>query len=248
VTLHEQGQTSHDRWNTPRLVYLDPTPNHYVAIHRRDLLHPEPTTRHIFVATSPTDPHVAVYYSHLVTEGTTRGLTQTQALCRAVREALAATLPHHNNNVVLWICHKSLIDKLTTLLPHSDLPTILDTRRLLYKYLTSHPSASVDIHSCKRAWLGSRLRAEIKRITIREEPPELPEAEMEPKAAMWARIQWDYTPSTHPSHIACAPPDGNKPPPAIRAAIAHCNRLICSTIFRFAVAHCFDADYSNRFR
>jgi hypothetical protein len=83
-------------------------------------------------------------------------------------------------------------------------------RRLLYEYLTAHPHASVDIRSCKRAWLRSRLRAEIKRIAITEEPPELSEAEMEPKAAMWARIQRDYTPSNHPSHIACAPPDGNK--------------------------------------
>jgi hypothetical protein len=49
------------------------------------------------------------------------------------------------------------------------------------------------------------------------------------------------------SPLACTAPDGNKPPPAIRAAIAHGNRLITSTIFRFAVAH-FDADYSDRFR
>jgi hypothetical protein len=76
-----EGQTSLDCWNTPHLVYLDPTPDHHIAIHRRDLLHPEPTTCHIFIVTSPTDPHVAVYYSHLITEGTTRGLTQTQALC-----------------------------------------------------------------------------------------------------------------------------------------------------------------------
>jgi hypothetical protein len=76
-----EGQTSHDHWNTPRLVYLDPTPDHYVAIHRWDLLHPEPTTLHIFIATSPADPYVAIYYSRPTTRGTTRGLTQTQALC-----------------------------------------------------------------------------------------------------------------------------------------------------------------------
>jgi hypothetical protein len=216
-----EGQTSHDRWNTPRLVYLDPTPDHHVAIHRRDLLHPEPTTLHIFVITSPDDPHVATYYSRPTTQGTTRGLTQTQALCRAVREALSATLPHHSHDIVLWICHKSILNKLTTLLPHSNTPTVLEARRLLYDYLTTHPSASVDIRSCKRAWLGSRLRAEIKRIASEEEPPELPKAEMNPKVAMWARIQQDYTLSNHPSHITCALPDGNTPPPTIWAAIAH---------------------------
>jgi hypothetical protein len=65
---------------------------------------------------------------------------------------------------------------------------------------------------------------------------------------MWETILSDYSPSDHPSHIACAPSDGNKPPPAILGTIEHKNCLICSTIFRFAVAHCFDADYSDRFR
>jgi hypothetical protein len=243
-----EGQTSHDRWNTPRLLYLDPTPNHLVPIHHRDLSHPEPNTLHIFIATAPSDPHVAVYLASPSTQGTMRGLTQTQALCRAVKEALITALPHHTHDIVLWICHKPLLNRLTTLLPHSDTLTVLATCRLLYDYLTIHSSASVELRSCEQAWLGSRQRVEIKRIAITEEPPALPEAEMEPKAAMWARIQWDYTLSTHPSHIACATPDGNKPPPAIRAAIAHRNRLICSTIVRFTVAHCFDANYSDQFR
>jgi hypothetical protein len=96
-----EGQTSHDRWNTPHLLYLDPTPDHHITTYHWDLLHPEPTTLHIFVATSPTNPHVAIYYSPLTTQGTSRGLTQTQALCRAVKEALTAALPHHSHNIVL---------------------------------------------------------------------------------------------------------------------------------------------------
>ena len=76
-----EGQMSHNRWNTPRLLYLDPTPDHHITIYCQDLLHSAPTTLHIFVATSPTDPHVAIYYSPLTTQGTSRGLTQTQALC-----------------------------------------------------------------------------------------------------------------------------------------------------------------------
>jgi hypothetical protein len=171
-----------------------------------------------------------------------------QALCQAVKEALTAILPHHSQNVVLWICHKAMIHKLTTLSPHSDTLTVLEARYLLYMYLTTHPSTSVEICLCERAWLRSRCRAEIKRIATTEEPLEIPKVEMEPKAAMWAHIQWDFSLSTHLSHIACAPPDGNKPLPAIWAAIAHQNHLISSTIFRFAVAHCFDADYSDRFQ
>jgi hypothetical protein len=42
----------------------------------------------------------------------------------------------------------------------------------------------MELHLCKRAWLRSRLRTEIKRIATMEEPLEIPEAEMDPKAAM----------------------------------------------------------------
>jgi hypothetical protein len=76
-----EGQTSHDRWNTPRLLYLDPTPEHLLPIHRRDLRHPEPGSLHIFVASAPSNPHIAIHLNPLFAHGTTRGLTQMQALC-----------------------------------------------------------------------------------------------------------------------------------------------------------------------
>jgi hypothetical protein len=243
-----KGQTSHNRWNTPRLLYFDPTPPYLILKHHWDLLHPEPTILHIYIALAPSNPHIAVYLSPSEVDGTMRGLTQMQALCRAVNEALTKSLTCHTHDIILWICHKPILTRLTTLRTHSNTPTVLIARRLLYNYLTSHPSASIEIRSCERAWLGSRLRVEIKRIAITEETPEIPKTEMDPKAAMWTRIQWDYTPSNHPSHITCAPPDGNKPPPAIRAAIAHRNCLISSTIFHFAVTHCFNTDYSNHFQ
>jgi hypothetical protein len=75
-----EGQTSPNCWNTPHLHYLDPTPPHLISEHCRDLLHPEPTTLHIIVASAPSDPHVMVYVSPN-THGTTRGPTQMQALC-----------------------------------------------------------------------------------------------------------------------------------------------------------------------
>jgi hypothetical protein len=64
---------------------------------------------------------------------------------------------------------------------------------------------------------------------------------------MWTQIRVDYTPSPHLSHSACAPPDGNKPAPAIRAAIKARHYLVFATIPRLATGHCFDATYSERF-
>jgi hypothetical protein len=68
-----------------------------------------------------------------------------------------------------------------------------------------------------------------------------------PKQVMWEQILMDYTPSNHPSHIACAPPDGNKPPSGIQGTITIHHCLVTSTLFRVAVTHCFDADYSDCF-
>ncbi len=50
-----------------------------------------------------------------------------------------------------------------------------------------------------------------------------------------------------PSHIACTPPTNSTLPPAIQAAATLHSHLLSSTIFRLVVAHCFDANYSNRF-
>ena len=68
-----------------------------------------------------------------------------------------------------------------------------------------------------------------------------------PKDKMWAKIQVDYTLSNHPSYITYKPPKGNSLPPAIQAVVNFSNRLITSTIFRFAVSHCFDANYLDHF-
>jgi hypothetical protein len=117
-----KGQISLDRWNTPCLHYIDPTPPYLIPEHCRDLLYPETGTLHIIIASAPNDPTVAVHHSSPTTQGTARGLTQTQALCQAVKEALTAALPHHRHDITLWISHKSVLHKLTTLSPHSVLP------------------------------------------------------------------------------------------------------------------------------
>ena len=83
-------------------------------------------------------------------------------------------------------------------------------RYLLDNYLTNHPSATIDICSCEWTWLGPQLRVEMRRIADTHLPPEIPKTEMDPKPAIWANIQQDYTLSNYLSHITCIPPDSNK--------------------------------------
>jgi hypothetical protein len=116
---------------------------------------------------------------------------------------------------------------------------------MMSDYLTADDSRTFTLRYYNRAWSGTPTKAELRDLA--EKRDELP-PHLTPKEEMWAKIRADYTPSNHPSHIACKPPAGNSLPPAIQAAVDSSNRLITSTIFCFATAQCFDADYSDRFR
>ena len=99
------------------------------------------------------------------------------------------------------------------------------------------------------SWSGRRsLRKanHLELLTLHPLPPPSRDT-LTPKRAMWDTYTADYTPSNHPSHVACSPPHDATLPPAILAAAAHENRLISTTIVRFATGHCFDTDYSERF-
>ena len=65
---------------------------------------------------------------------------------------------------------------------------------------------------------------------------------------MWRKIKEEYIPIDHPSALACQTPDNGKPVAAIRGALKSHSRIITSTIIRIATGHCFDANYSQRFR
>jgi hypothetical protein len=153
--------------------------------------------------------------------------------------------------MTIWIRPGHVIEKILTLKPHRDTHITYDTCAVLLDYINRFELNTVQFLNFSRLWPGFPDRKELwslhPALDTLLERESLPD-DVTPKQAMWDRIKADYTPSNHPSHIACKTPDGNKPPPAIRAAIQSHDRLITSTIFRFALAHCFDADYSEHFR
>jgi hypothetical protein len=132
--------------------------------------------------------------------------------------------------------------------PHRDIHIMYDTRALIMIHLDSSPANTFTLRTCEWNWPGSLMKAELRRNqedigqTLAQEDQELT-----PKERMWAKICTDYTPSTHLSHATCAPPEGNKPAPAIWAVIKARHCLIFTTIPRLATSHCFDTTYSDRF-
>jgi hypothetical protein len=133
-------------------------------------------------------------------------------------------------------------------LPHRDTHLSHDSHTLILTLLETNNRASITLRTFDRTWPGTPTKAEIWSITKRADTIPLHPDNITPNSAMWKCLYDDYTPSNHPSHIICTPPDGNKPPPAILAAIDANNHLVFSTIIRLSVAHCFDTDYSDRFR
>jgi hypothetical protein len=65
---------------------------------------------------------------------------------------------------------------------------------------------------------------------------------------MWQKIRAEYVPIPHPAALACQTPDNGKPVDAIKGSLTAHSRVVTSAIPQIATGHCFDADYSARFR
>jgi hypothetical protein len=264
-------------WGKPRFTYLPTPPPHILASHKRHLREWDFHSLHIIVSpfirdTRPVTIFQCSFGGKTILTGCTKGIDYTQAICRAVYDALTRSLPSHDGPVLLWLRPKTIPDKILTITPHRDSHVTFDIRQLITSYLTDHELASVDFIAYQRRWPGTPTRMELReqadlwsaQAEIADTPNNGPEIadtpnnghdghvtlldnDTPPKQVTWEQILMDYTPSNHPSHIAYVPPEGNKPPPGIQGTIAMRHRLVTSTLFRLAIAHCFDADYSDRF-
>jgi hypothetical protein len=112
-------------------------------------------------------------------------------------------------------------------------------------------TTSLSLRTYHPTWLGApspRDRSVLTSLVECEAIGPTPIHDLPPKEVMWRRIREDYTPSNHPSTIACVPPQGNKLPPAILAATSCNDRTVSCTIPHLITNHYFGADYSIRFR
>jgi hypothetical protein len=174
-----------------------------------------------------------IYHNQFpVCKGVTRGVDHTQALCRAVHDA-SKTLAD-DGHLTVWMRPSHVTERILTFKPHRDTHITYDTCAILIDFLDRYDTNTVCFRTDLRSWPGfpdcAELRSVHPMLNTLLESQSSPD-NVTPKQAMWNRIKAEYTPSDHPSHIACKTPDGNKPPPAIRAAIESHNRLIMSSIF-----------------
>ena len=181
-----------------------------------------------------------------------RGNDQTQATSRAVKVALGKAFESRPGPITLW-WPKPSIDHLLMLKPHRDTHITYDTHLLIAQYLDNDVTTSLSLRTYHPTWPGAptpRDRSELTSSLEREAiGPQNPNPhDVPPTEAMWRRIRTDYTPSTHPSTVACVLPDGNKLPPTIRAVALCKDRAISCTIPCLIMNHYFGTDYLIRFR
>jgi hypothetical protein len=173
-----------------------------------------------------------------------------QALCRAVEDALPKSFTIPADSLILWMRLKTVIDRLLTFRSHRDTHITYDTRALISTHLATNPTYLIEIRTFRKAWTGFPSKTDMKSMSTALDSvlTDYPQpSDLTPKQVMWRHISTDYSPSPRRSHIAYTPPVGNRPPPAICAAIRSHNRRLTSAIFQFATGHMFNADYSDRF-
>ena len=169
------------------------------------------------------------------------GTDHTQALRLAILSSLRET-----PNILYHFVHlPSFEQKLTSPKPHRDSHIFLRIRDVIDSFPTSHFSfhpyytrAKNSPNHVQRLHWNNRFST--------SPPPNNPPTS--PRELMWRKIKEEYIPLDHPSALACQTPDNGKPVAAIRGALKTHSRVITSTIIRIATGHCFDANYSQRFR
>ena len=171
------------------------------------------------------------------------GTDHTQALGLAILSSLC-DFPNLSSH---FIHLPSFKEKLTSPKPHRDSNVFLqirdtiDSSPLSYFYFHQYYTRAKDSpnHTQRLHW-NQRFAA--------SSPQPHPPPTLSPRELMWCKIKEDYTPIDHPSALACQIPDNGKPVAAVRGTLKCHSRIITSTIFRIATGHCFDANYSQRFR
>ena len=203
---------------TTVLYYVPSTVNNTTVIHVTSRTHTTYTLLHSFTGTD-----------------------HTQALGLAILSSL-----HEFPNIPYHFVHlPSFEQKLTSSKPHRDSYTFLRIRDTIDSSPTTHFAFHLYYTRTKDSPNHTQRLHWNQRYSASPQPNPPPTS---PRELMWRKIKAEYVPIDHPSALACQTPDNGKPVTAIRGALKSHSRIITSTIIRIATGHCFDANYSQRFR
>ena len=211
-------------------------------------LTPPPQTTVLYYIPSSTDDHIAIHVASRTHTVYTllrsfTGTDHTQALGLAILSSLREfpDIPYH------FIHLPSFEQKLMSSKKHRDSNTYLRIQNTIDSSPLTHFSfhlyytrAKDSPNHTQRLQWNHRFSTSLTQLNT--------SPSLSPRKSMWKKIKEEYTPIDHPSALACQTPDNGKPVAAVRGALRTHSRIVTSTIFHIATGHCFDANYSQRFR
>jgi hypothetical protein len=246
TTLTVIQHSLHDNTFVPPLPFTWSHPN--VTLFSPPTISPPPKQPSLYYIPSTHDSNPIIHITSKSTNNvftllhTVHGLDHIHALGIAV----TLSLEHYDTFSSHYVHLRSFEEKLTSPKPH--------THSFTYHKLRSSFSSSSTLH---HIYLYNTLARDSPTKTQRRHwtdrfaassptaPPSYPPS---PRTSMWQKIQAEYVPITHPSALACQTPNNGKPVDAIEGSLTAHSRIVTSAISQLATGHCFDADYSARFR
>ena len=155
-------------WTSPCLTHIPNATNHTIKAHKASLRNPSPSDLHVVIHPSSRDnTPVALYFisrsSQSIHRNVVRGEDQTQAICQAVKAALAYIIMHTHQagHLIIWVWPKTIPVKILTLTPHRDTHLTHNSRGLIDSYLQRLDSNTVDFRTVGKSWPGTPTQSDI---------------------------------------------------------------------------------------
>ena len=181
--------------------------------------------------------------------GWTSGTTFSDAQWSALLAGLACVSAFPNTCPLrIFLPNRAILPHITSLHKHRHLPQTVQLVGLLDDFCTESSPTEVRLFSPKWKNMPYALALASSGNVPHPSPPQ-PPSRRERAFLQWG-MDYDnnFIPRRGAAWIAITRPQGNTPPPFTMGALSPRNRRYFSTCMQLVTRHCFDADYSLRFR
>ena len=182
--------------------------------------------------------------------GQVTGPSTTEAQWSALLQGMAH-VPEFPNvcPLIIFLPNKSLLPYITNLGKHRYLPQTTQFTALLDDFISESSPTEIRLFSPKWKNMPYALALASSEAAPGPTPPTTPPSQRARAFQQWGT---DYDASILPRRgtawLSVTRPEGPTPPPFTLGALSHRNRRYFTACMQLTTRHCFDADYSLKFR
>ena len=178
------------------------------------------------------------------------GTSTAHAIWLALIDGIRSVLSFPPTPLLILIPNHAIAHQLFRLTKHRFLPQASELTSSLSSFLSNaEDDVQVRFEWYSTKWTGLPDRAtfgEMSRDPRPDSPPQPPISRRDEAYRIWASQPLPRR--SFPARVSITMPNGNKPPPFYMGALSHKSRRISSACLQLTNRHCFDANYSMRFR